>query len=344
MRTLAELQVAAGYENKRREFDELVQLLDRRMRLITPVDNDPQAVATTPDRYDNTDTLTETQLPPSAQEYQLTHDYMVPSLRDWRTRKQRETRRGRAELKLAERAATWSNKRENKQLPTVSEWLSIRTLTDSKKWTESERNVMKRSARVHGSQWCGLVLTTLVLGFAIQQWISSERWKNLQDQTRVFAESLQHTLGRSVPVNLKELGSLPKELVVQELQSRYASATNPRNKLSLAFGLAKYDQLDAAYLVSRIDDILESDTGNYITAMQSNVSAAIGSIQAEAVKCIDKSLWRRKAKLAIVALNLGDTKLATDVCAFEDRLDSEQRTLFIDEFPRWENQLKGSMI
>ena len=33
--------------------------------------------------------------------YQLTHDYLVHSLRDWLTRKQRETRRGRAELRLA---------------------------------------------------------------------------------------------------------------------------------------------------------------------------------------------------------------------------------------------------
>ena len=36
--------------------------------------------------------------------YQLTHDYLVHSLRDWLTRKQRETRRGRAELRLADRA------------------------------------------------------------------------------------------------------------------------------------------------------------------------------------------------------------------------------------------------
>ena len=36
--------------------------------------------------------------------YQLTHDYLVQSLGDWLTRKQKETRRGRAELKLAERS------------------------------------------------------------------------------------------------------------------------------------------------------------------------------------------------------------------------------------------------
>ena len=61
--------------------------------------------------------------------YQLTHDYLVHSLRDWLTRKQRETRRGRAELRLAERAAIWEAKPENRHLPSVWEWASIRTLT-----------------------------------------------------------------------------------------------------------------------------------------------------------------------------------------------------------------------
>ena len=61
--------------------------------------------------------------------YQLTHDYLVHSLRDWLTRKQRETRRGRAELRLAERAAFWDARPENRHLPSVLEWATIRLLT-----------------------------------------------------------------------------------------------------------------------------------------------------------------------------------------------------------------------
>jgi hypothetical protein len=34
--------------------------------------------------------------PPTGQCYQLTHDYLVPSQREWLTRKQKQTRRGRA--------------------------------------------------------------------------------------------------------------------------------------------------------------------------------------------------------------------------------------------------------
>jgi hypothetical protein len=46
---------------------------------------------------------------PTGQLYQLTHDYLVPALRRWLTRKQQETWRGRAELLLEERAAQGPN-------------------------------------------------------------------------------------------------------------------------------------------------------------------------------------------------------------------------------------------
>jgi serine/threonine protein kinase/tetratricopeptide (TPR) repeat protein len=330
MKSRNELLAVSGYANRPKDFDDLLRILDSEIRLITPTD--PEGKDT------GNDFRTQTQ---AGQKYfQLTHDYLVPSLRDWLTRKQRETRKGRAELKLAERAATWSDKRENKQLPTLSEWFSIRTLTESNKWTVPERNIMQRATRVHCTWWGGMLLATLLLGFGVQHWISSDRWRSHQDQTRAVAESLQNTLGPSIPVNLKELEKLPKDLVLPELQTRFASATNPRHKLSLAFALAHYGQLDADYLVSRLDDIAESDTGNYITALKKNAPVSLKSIQSESAKCVDKSLWRHKAKLAIVALNLGNTVLASDMCAIEDRPDPEQRTLFIDEFPRWENRLK----
>ena len=64
--------------------------------------------------------------------FQLTHDYLVPSLRDWLTRKQKETRRGRAELLLADRAGVWNARPESRQLPSLWQWSSIRWLTDRK--------------------------------------------------------------------------------------------------------------------------------------------------------------------------------------------------------------------
>ena len=103
--------------------------------------------------------------PPSTRYYQLTHDYLVPSIRDWLTRKQRETRRGRAELRLAERSALWNARPENRHLPSVLEWANIRLLTKRTEWTKPERRMMRQSGMVHGSRAFGVaVLIVLATG------------------------------------------------------------------------------------------------------------------------------------------------------------------------------------
>lgn len=89
MRSREELLEASGYAGRPDEFNDLIHILDRELRLITPTDpegseEDSSSQAVAGKKY-----------------YQLTHDYLVPSLRDWLTRKQRETRRGRAELRLS---------------------------------------------------------------------------------------------------------------------------------------------------------------------------------------------------------------------------------------------------
>ncbi len=331
MRSQAALQETAGYLDRPADFVDLLRILDSELRLITPTDPEGQQQG---ERQGVS--------PPSTtqQYYQLTHDYLVPSLRDWLTRKQRETRKGRAELILEERSAIWTAKRENKQLPTVTEWLSIRLLTDSEHWTDTQRAMLRKAARVHGAMWGGLLLTVLLVSVGIQQWASAVRETNLRQQTQTTVEAMQNNLGPSVPFNLEKLRTLPEHLVLPELRARFTSAKNARHKLSLAFALAGYGELDAEYLASRIDDIAEADTGNYVTALQTNSTNALAALKAEAFKCTDKPLWRRKAKLSIAALGLGDTELALDVCTFENRPDPEQRTLFIDEFPKWDIDLK----
>ena len=89
-------------------------------------------------------------LPSSFRYYQLTHDYLVHSLRDWLTRKQKETRKGRAELRLFDRSVTWNAKPENRHLPSWWEYLNIRLFTDKKNWTEPQRKMMAKAGRVHG--------------------------------------------------------------------------------------------------------------------------------------------------------------------------------------------------
>jgi serine/threonine protein kinase/tetratricopeptide (TPR) repeat protein len=156
MRSHGELLAASGYSNRARDFDDLLRILDSELRLITPTD---------PEGQDGT-----SDGPPAAQAsqkyYQLTHDYLVHSLRDWQTRKQRETRRGRAELRLVERAAAWNSKPANRHLPAWWEWANIRLYTRNRDWTPPQRRMMRRAGSHHAVRGGLLALALVVLTFA----------------------------------------------------------------------------------------------------------------------------------------------------------------------------------
>src|SRR5262249_5663258 len=81
--------------------------------------------------------------------YQLTHDYLVPALQLWLTRKQKETRRGRAERRFAERAGAWKARPEDRRWPAWWEWANIRLFTRRRDWLESQRHMMQVATRYH---------------------------------------------------------------------------------------------------------------------------------------------------------------------------------------------------
>src|SRR5262249_898380 len=127
----------SGYAGRPEAFRALLDVLVKDVRLIAPTE--PEGGGASGDTADAT----------AAKYYQLTHDFLVPALREWLTRKQAETRRGRAQLRMAERAALWTRKTERRQLPSLMEWLGIRLLTRPRDWTGSQRAMMRAAASVH---------------------------------------------------------------------------------------------------------------------------------------------------------------------------------------------------
>ena len=72
----------------------------------------------------------------------------MPSLRQWLTRKQRQTRRGRAELQLATITALWCDRPESRRLPSLVEWLKILLFHPARApGARNERRMMKRATR-----------------------------------------------------------------------------------------------------------------------------------------------------------------------------------------------------
>lgn len=156
IRSYPELLDLSGYGNNPRAFKELMRILDSETRLLTPTDPDVRGPSEVPSS-------------PGQRFYQLTHDYLVPALRQWLTQKQQSTRSGRSELCLARRSAMWNARPERRQLPSLWEWISIRLLTRSACWTPGQQKMMRAASR-HYAMIAGLLslLATVLLAASLE--------------------------------------------------------------------------------------------------------------------------------------------------------------------------------
>ena len=93
--------------------------------------------------------------------YQLTHDYLVHSLRDWLTRKQRETRRRTGGAAASGTLVVWNAKPENRHLPSATGVGEHPAADKEAGLDRPQRRMMKRAGRVHGLRALGLVIAGL---------------------------------------------------------------------------------------------------------------------------------------------------------------------------------------
>ncbi len=214
MRSESELREVSGYASRPRDFDDLIGILDAELRLITPTDPEGTAAEMPAEKL-------------SGQRYfQLTHDYLVHSLREWLTRKQRETRRGRAELILAERAAIWSAKPELRHLPSLVEWASIRALTRPKDWTEPERRMMRRAGLFNGLRAIAFAGVAAVLAaVGLSAWYAR-------------AASARSRVQELLNADIGEITRLIGELKAERRLDRPGTAQDRRSRLVSAEGKA----------------------------------------------------------------------------------------------------------
>jgi formylglycine-generating enzyme required for sulfatase activity len=184
--------------------------------------------------------------------YQLTHDYLVPSLRDWLTSKQKETRRGRAELLLADRAAVWNARPENRQLPSLWQWASIRSLTQKKNWTPPQRKMMGKAGRYHlvrGVVVAVLLAAVTFTGVVIRDYVVERDKAN-------YAAGL---VGRAFDANITQVLGITKEMETYRAwtdpllkEEKEKSTKDARKQLHASLALLPVDSGQVDYLYGRM--------------------------------------------------------------------------------------------
>jgi serine/threonine protein kinase/formylglycine-generating enzyme required for sulfatase activity len=285
MRSRQDLLDASGYANRPADFEDLLLILDRELRLITPTE--PEG----PERMkDEGGTMNEGResgsainssfiLPPSSfRYYQLTHDYLVHSLRDWLTLKQRESRRGRAELRLAERSSLWNAKPENRHLPSALEWASGWLLTRGWRWTDPERKMMKRAGRVHGSRAVLSLAVLCVVAFAA---IAVRRQVDLNQRATHAAGLVQRVLDADTPQVPGIVGAMRDyrpwvdPALLSELEKR---PDDSRRKLHASLALLPVDSSQIDYLFNRLKKATPGELSVLRDALYANRSALVAKL------------------------------------------------------------------
>ena len=251
MRSHQELLQVSGYSRRRDDFLDLLRLLDRELRLVTP---------TAPDGIEDSKSSA---LGGAERSYQLTHDYLVPSLRDWLTCTQRHTRRGRAELCLADRTALWNARRENRQLPTGWEWLNIRLLTRTSEWTPSQRRMMQQTGQVLAMR--GIVLMACL---ALLVGIGWESLSRLRAQAHL--DKLLRAPTAAVPAIVNDMAAYRHRLdaTLRKLFAEAQERDDERTQLHLSLALLPNDVRQVDVLLSRLLTATPTELIAIRTAMQ----------------------------------------------------------------------------
>jgi serine/threonine protein kinase/formylglycine-generating enzyme required for sulfatase activity len=242
MRSYAELLEASGYGNRPKDFDDLLHILDNEIRLITPTDPEGK----------ETDGDSAVHARPGQKYYQLTHDYLVHSIREWLTRKQKETRRGRAELLLADRAAVWNARPENRQLPSLLQWFQIKWFTAKKHWTAPQQRMMGRAGRYHavrGAILSLLLAVAIVTGLVIREQVVEQQKAT---QAAGMVQAVLNADTAEVPRIISEMAGHRQwaDPLLREENER-ATATS-RQKLHTSLALLPVDPGQLDYLYGRL--------------------------------------------------------------------------------------------
>lgn len=167
MKTSEKLMAAAKLSNRPKEFEQLITILDKELRLITRTDPDSSGDASVNDENQISENVY----------YQLTHDYLVPSIRDWLNTELRNTRRGRALIRLRELAAQVTPDKKPKYLPSNLEWLYWQFSIRKEVKTENEKIVVNAA----GSKFVKNSVIAVSFAIAISLTASYLIWKQNAD-------------------------------------------------------------------------------------------------------------------------------------------------------------------
>ncbi len=313
----SELAAACGYGIATTEFAELIRILDRETRIITPSD-----VEDTSD-----DPRSKTESPETT--YQLTHDYLVPSIREWLRQKQSQTRAGRVRMLLRERSDAWNAHPQNRRLPSLLEWINISLLVSRRERTAAERKTLRRTARYFGVRvGAAAVVLSAIIVTAAGLWIDNQR-ENRADRASALVDVLKTSPTDAIPLAVSHLHDLEDDSR-RLLESEFESTDDASVRLRLTLGLADFGEVRSDVLAEQIPKADASTMRLIIDALSRDPDQAREEIDRQRR---GSSSEDARARYLLAALDLGHSEELTETLAADN--DPTERSYWICHFNDW---------
>ena len=220
------------------EFGEVIKILDRETRILTPVDSAGKSK-----------TL-----------YQLTHDYLVPSIRTWLKQKQTQSKSGRAQILLKEYSESWNAKPESRRLPGFLELFNIHRYTKARSRTKAQNRMLRSANQYFGIRAGIAALVIFALWFGVSAWISKTRRLNREERASTLVDSLYSAPADAIPYAIESLRPVESE-ALSRLKSDFKSTSNQDEKLRSAIALFRFGEKHTEYLVDQLSssDAVQSE-------------------------------------------------------------------------------------
>ncbi len=313
------LRDASGLTKMPARFDELMDFLQLRTNLISPIEN---TEGLEPESGETNRTIPEPLLG-------LTHDFLVNPIRDWGTAKQNESRQGRAESLFARLANQWELTGDKRFLPSVSDYVNLALFT--RRSVRESHTEFWQHARKLASKTAALIVSgLLVIGFVVL-------WARIVDSHRQRESLVVAYLGGPVQDSWPQWRDIlkAKSALVPELEKKTAiEDVDIRFRawaalLALNPGEARYAEgfLKAMANVSFEELPLAVEACHNLTAASTNVFRQYAERD-------EPVLGRVRA--GIVLAILGDWEVMNQGCA--ELADPTFRTTAILELEHWQGE------
>ena len=334
LKSEAELKKSVGLTSDERGFEELLQILERDVRLISRTDPDRGSVD-----LEDSDLNSESK---SASYFQLTHDYLVPSIRSWMDQVRQKSPASRARSRLASLARSWTATGDKRYLPSAMEFGSMLRFVRYRDLVPDEKGLFRKAISLYLRRAAAVVGVLVVMATALLIYRSKNReMAESYVSSFVVAEKPEAVEKNIVAMSLRSADCLSL------LKSRATAIDlNDREQVRLYVGIARLEDKPSSNLLSRLVDQVSAENDHrgetLIRVFKSHRSRALSMLKKrfDSLQVPDadspEDQEKRMSDMARVAASIVSLNAAKDI---EDQLGGEQqfvfRMEFVNAFSKW---------